>query len=281
MMQRSLVLVGGPDSGKTNYVGRLWLALDARKGALVAARQPDDIGYVLDTADHLLQGQFAPRTEHAERRDFEVVVARPEGEDETRVLIPDIKGELWRKAVLNSEIEPAWMDHLEASDGALLFVRVQSDQNIRPLDWVTSRRLLKVLAQDEERSSLPTQVLLCELLRFLELTLARRPDGELPRVSIVVTAWDLVDAGVAAAGPVAYLAKEYPLLAGRLKDCEGLAIKVFGLSVVGGDLAADPAYREAFLEAGIHENGWVVTESSGVWQRDADLTLPVSWVVGD
>ena len=62
-MTRSVVLLGGPDSGKTNYVGRLWTALDAGSWRLKATQQPDDIKFVLGVADHLYSGNFAPRSE--------------------------------------------------------------------------------------------------------------------------------------------------------------------------------------------------------------------------
>src|ERR1700722_5053574 len=101
MSRRSVILLGGPDSGKTNYIGRLWSALDAKSGSLVAAGQPQDIGFVLDTAEQLFQGHFAPHTSHAaNRRDFEVVVAPSAGGAETSIVIPDISGELWRTAVI-------------------------------------------------------------------------------------------------------------------------------------------------------------------------------------
>ena len=101
MTRRSVVLLGGPDSGKTNFIGRLWSALDARKGALVAVGQPDDIRFVLDTADHLFQGHFAPRTQVTDgRRDFEITVAPAAEGAEADILLPDVHGELWRKAVI-------------------------------------------------------------------------------------------------------------------------------------------------------------------------------------
>ncbi|MNR01470.1 hypothetical protein D3C85_1172750 [compost metagenome] len=71
-MSRSIILLGGPDSGKTNYIGRLWRALDDGTGALHAAEQPEDISFVLEVADHLFEGGFAPRSEHSDaRRDFD------------------------------------------------------------------------------------------------------------------------------------------------------------------------------------------------------------------
>lgn len=282
MTRRSVVLLGGPDSGKTNFIGRLWSALDARKGALVAVGQPDDIRFVLDTADHLFQGHFAPRTQLQDgRRDFEVTVAPPAGDSEADIVIPDVHGELWRKAVVSSEIPAEWMNELKGADGALLFVRVGSDQNVRPLDWVVSRALLQKTGNPEDQAKLPTQVMLCEIVRFLELSLKKRPDGTNPRLSLIVAAWDAVDAGKFAQGPVAYIKREYPMLAGKLADTQMLNVKVFGLSIVGGDLTADEAFRAEYLEAGMDGHGWVATqEANGEWQKDPDLTLPVAWVVG-
>jgi hypothetical protein len=207
-------------------------------------------------------------------------VADREGGEETAIVVPDISGELWRNAVHDCEIAPDWMEELRQADGALLFVRVGSDQDVRPLDWVTSQRMLAKLG-GTEAPGLPTQVMLCELIRFLEVTLADRPDGSHPRLSVVVSAWDLVDAQKVEEGPKAYLEREYPLLAGRLGDVDRLDVRVFGLSVVGGDLKADAACRDELLESGLDGHGWVAVENEdGTWTKDIDVTLPVAWVVG-
>lgn len=279
-MSRSIILLGGPDSGKTNYIGRLWRALDDGTGALHAAEQPEDIKFVLDVTDHLFQGGFAPRSEHSDaRRDFEVVVAATKDGIRSRVIVPDISGELWRNAVIDNEIAPDWMEELRRADAALLFVRVDSDQDVRPLDWVTSRNMLQRLGGEEDQG-LPTQVMLCELIRFLEGSLADREDGTPPRLSVVVTAWDLVDPAMFQNGPMAYLEREYPLVAGRLADLEELNVQVFGLSVVGGDLKHDPVYRQNFLEEGLDGQGWVAVRDGKVWRKDPDVTLPIAWAVG-
>lgn len=279
-MSNSIVLLGGPDSGKTNYVGRVWPALDAGGGRLHAARQPEDIRFVLDVTDHLNAGSFAPRSEHADdRRDFEVAVAAVIGGDETNIVIPDISGELWLSAAEQGEVSTELMEEMRSASGALLFVRVQSELAVRPLDWVTSKTLLCKLGNDDP--GLPTQVMLCELLRFLETTFTSRPGGQRPRVSVVVAAWDLVDPQTFKLGPKAWLGREYPLFAGRLDDIEGLDLRVFGLSVVGGDLRADKSCRDDVQENGLDGRGWVAVEDDGgTWRRDPDLTLPIAWAVG-
>lgn len=279
-MTRSIILLGGPDSGKTNYIGRLWQALDSETGTLHAAEQPEDINFVLEITDHLFQGGFAPRTEHSDaRRDFKVIVAAREHGSRAQVVVPDVSGELWRSAVIDNEIAPDWVNELQHADAALLFVRVCSDQDVRPLDWVTSRNMLEKIG-DVEDQGLPTQVMLCELIHFLEDSLANREDGGLPRLSVVVSAWDLVDADTFEHGPIAYLQSEYPLVAGRLADLDTLDVQVFGLSVVGGDLKHDELYRRAFLEAGMEGQGWVAVRDGDKWRKDSDVTLPIAWAVG-
>lgn len=280
-MSRSIVLLGGPDSGKTNYIGRVWPALDAGGGGLHAAVQPDDIRFVLEVADHLYSGNFAPRSEHAdERRDFEVVVAAEKGGDQTTIVIPDISGELWLSAADQGEVATTLMDEMRSASGALLFVRVNSEADVRPLNWVTSKLHFAKLGNIDD-DGLPTQVMLCELLRFLETSLSKRSDGLPPRVSIVVSAWDIVDQEKFTLGPKAWLDREYPLLAGRLGDIEAIDLKVFGLSVVGGDLKTDEACRNDVQENGLDGRGWVAIQNeTGEWHKDSDLTLPIAWAVG-
>ena len=83
----SVNLIGGPDAGKTNYIGRLWIALQTRCGAIVSAGTPNEIKYVEDVADHLNRGQFAPRTEQPSELEAEAGC----------VTIPLELGRSWKK----------------------------------------------------------------------------------------------------------------------------------------------------------------------------------------
>lgn len=326
MSLRSVILMGGPDSGKTNYLARLLPNFRKRKGTLRAEKLPDNIEYVDGAVEYLMQGSFAPRSDRnleEGRRDFTIQVRNFDGKGPlTELLVPDITGELWRNAVMLSELPEDWMQSLEEAAGALLFVRVHSELNVQPMDWVTARRLLELYAATEDTAcangeelqgeaevvaeaaptsglgeptgtkpeaknsppampEIPTQVLLCELLRYLDLLLVDRADGGRPRVAVVVAAWDLLDAEMRAAGPLAYLDREFPLFAGRLRSHSRLDIRLFGLSIVGGDLENDPAFKESFLKKDIVDQGWVVVEERGQQRQDADLTLPISWTVGE
>jgi hypothetical protein len=287
MTDHSIILVGGPDSGKTNYLARLWEALRSRDGGLRAPDVPTEIKYVEEALAYLLQGQFAPRSDKTleEGNSFSVpVVATGDvAAERFEIVVPDVSGELWKRAVETCELPIQWMNDLKSASGALLFVRIGSDQNVEPLDWVTAAALLRMPGVQPEdnggKRNIPTQVSLCELLRFMEFSLGAEDGKVRPRVAILVTAWDRLDAERAAAGPTAYLTAEYPLLAGRLRDISKFDVRVFGVSVVGGDFV-DEEFKQIFFHTDLKSAGFVVQERQGRIEKKQDLTLPVAWIVG-
>ena len=285
MTTRNVILVGGPDTGKTNFIGRLWIALRTGGGALTASRTPDEIKYVEDAVDYLHRGSFAPRTDKNLEAD-QASVTIPFGLDESydgevaELVIPDISGEVWKTAVETNELAPERMAQLEGAVGALLFVRVLSPLNVNPLDWVNTAELMEYQGDDAQPGEMPTQVMLCEFLRLLELKL---PDGmttQKPRIAVIVTAWDLLDSDRSAAGPRAYLQKEYPLFAGRLADLDRFEITIFAMSILGGDPQVDEGFRDKLLDSGLKSAGFVRFDNDGTVEEVSDLTVPVAWAIG-
>ncbi len=282
MSNESIVLVGGPNSGKSNFLGRLWVSLSKGEGALLAPSDPDKITYVESLVAHLYQGKFAPRSSSSLEEgshDLTIDVALKNNQDiAASLVVPDVLGEIWKKAVTTSELPQVWYDRLTKSSSALIFVRVHSDDNHEPLDWVTARELLESgLADGNNPTEIPKQVELCELLRILENTL----DGSAgkPRVVVVVSAWDLLDEQARSAGPTAYLKKQFPLFAGRLLNESNLNVKVIGLSVLGCDVS-DPAFKLLIQEHGIVGKGYVVEDGFPSPLEQKDISLPIQWLLG-
>lgn len=280
MANNSIVLVGGPDSGKSNFIGRLWLALQSRKGMVTASVTPDDIKYVESIADHILQGRFAPRTEKEEsKREFKITVKTPAGDD-VDIIIPDVSGELWKKAVDTLEISQEWLSVVNNSSCALLFLRVLSDANVQPLDWVNSKQYLELgLGEVSNNHDLPTQVALLELLRFLEENLSST-SGNKPRVAIIITAWDLVNQEDAKHGPRAFLKEMFPLFEGRISDIQDIDVGVFASSILGGDFSIRK-FVEEYQSTDIDNLGYVIQESVDGNEKKFDITLPIAWLLGN
>jgi hypothetical protein len=289
MSEHSIVLLGGPDSGKTNYMSRLWLALNSKKAGLVASKNPEDIKYVEGGAEHILGGAFAPRSDTNSlpgdlTLDLPVRLASDQNGKEVNISVPDVSGELWKEAIERGDVTQEWMEALQQASGALLFVRVLSEANVAPLDWVNAAEYLGWAGVGKPKDGqgndalVPTQVALCEMLRFLDETL-KRVDGRPPKVAVLITAWDLIDKQRRANGPNVFLKEEYPLFAGRLADCTSLDVRAFGVSVVGGDFQ-DIEFTKKFLAGDINDMGYVEVDDpvNGNIQIQ-DVTLPVTWVV--
>ena len=279
------MMIGAPESGKTSYLARLWQALRGGEGRLQATQTDDDVTYVIDALTHLLQGEFAPRTEtgaHMDRKcTIDVAWERDERTRHAQLVVPDVNGELWEEAMETNELPEEWMAGVRGAVGALLFVRVLSPLNKPALDLVTARELLQLDGSSESESSnearIPTDVQLCEFLRFLEFALGRDSSVAKPRVAVMVTAWDMVDKDRAKAGPRGYLGEEFPLFDGRLDDISDLEVGVFGVSAVGGDFR-DDAFKQRFLAGDIEEFGYVATEP-GADPPKEDVAAPVHWIL--
>lgn len=274
-----MILIGGPDTGKTNFLARLIAQLRDGAGSLQATRLPDEMRYIEDALAHLMKGQFAPRSHNTTEElsgDITVEVRHGGSGDEATLSVPDVSGETWDDVARSAEISQGWLDRVRSASGALLFVRVLSELNSFPMDWVNARRLL-ALTGPNEGFALPTQVMLCELLRLLEENLASESE-EAPRIGVVVTAFDRLDAATRAKGPAAFLEATFPLFAGRIANATAVEIGVFGSSVVGGELG-DDEFREGYLDGDIVESGYVVDGTTTPPVEVGDISLPVSWVL--
>ena len=281
----SVLLIGGHDTGKSIYIGRLWLALRRGNGLLAMPEDPNEIEYVEGLIRDLEQGHYPGRTDNdGEPRDFEGTVLIRGGERRgatAHIVVPDAAGELWERASEERELENRWIGRIHACTGALLFLRFGSKHHVEGLDWVTSAEKMKLpLAQALQKEGIATQVVLTDMLNMLELHLGKDPHVSRPRVSIVVAAWDALPPETRAAGPRAYIDTQYPMFGGRLRDYGRLTTRVFATSITGGDLNT-AAHRSAFLKSNADEEGYVVYQQDNDEQlRSSDLTLPVAWALG-
>lgn len=289
---QSVLLIGGPDAGKTNFVTRIWLAIDESKGSLRSDGLPDDLEYVQDGAEKLLGGDFVARTSREVHHHIEIPV-QASGRAQVRhakLVVPDCSGEEWMKIYRLREWSAGWEEAISELCGCLLFVRVDSDQNVAALDWITCERLFgtpailpDISGDESEDFKPPTQVVLTDWLQCLRRAFTSRVGGSFrPRIGIVVAAWDSVPAEQQAAGPEAYLESNYPMLMQFIRtNAKHFNFAVFGVSIVGGDLENAPDFRRDYLngEQDPADRGYVWHSLDGRLVQAYDLTLPVAWAM--
>lgn len=136
----SVLLIGGPDAGKSNYLFRLWIALNDGRGALTKDGLPSDVEYLRAGAERLLEGAFAGRTSKEVHERIEMPVKTSESGAQVRrgvLLVPDMPGEQIRAIYRNRQWSKAWEEHISARCGCLIFIRAGSSENVVSLDWAT------------------------------------------------------------------------------------------------------------------------------------------------
>lgn len=287
----SVLLVGGPDAGKTNFLIRLWIALQSGEGRLQSDGLPEDMEYLNAGAQALLGGEFAPRTsQEVHTRNVIPVSASTEGSDfRGQLVVPDSSGEEWMLIHRNREWSERWEAAIPSLLGCLLFIRAGSVEIHAPLDWVscmdyfgTGANLPDSADSGGEEFAMPTQVVLIDWLQCLRAAVAAHGAGSLRlRVGVVVSAWDRVPTDQQGEDPLSYVATNFPMFHDfMLSNRERFAFECFGVSVVGGDLELAPGFREEYLRGVPARAGYVVHALGGTPTRTGDHTLPLAWAMG-
>ncbi len=279
--EKTVLIVGGPDSGKTNYLGRLWLAIHNQKNKLEVDGTPADLAYLNEIASYYLKGQFAPRTSADFRTKVAISIKTNSGgkSNKIKLTVPDVSGEEWIEIYKKRGWSDQWEKIVSDIIGCLLFVRVDSSQNVPAIDWINWPRIYKNPTPNIQGA--PTQVLLVDWLQCLITIFNEIEFRDRPRICIVVSAFDLVASEQKKLGPDEYLKSNFPLFWQYIHTQDYLMnIKVFGTSIAGGDFNTDQNFRKTFIESDPEEAGCVYFHSDTGVKETKDMTLPVAWVMG-
>jgi hypothetical protein len=288
---RTVLLIGGPDAGKTNFLSRLWLSLQVGDGLLAKTELPSDLDYLKTGADHLLRGEFAPHTSHDihDRTEIPVKSARGGREFLGTLVVPDLPGEKVLSVFRTRQWSTEWESAIRPGCGCLLFVRIDSEELIAPLDWMscpthfgTPVACVAPVKDTKNEVKPPTQVVLVDWLQFLRKAFTERVSGNYrPRVGIVVAAWDRAPVDQKEAGPKAWITSNLPLLSQYIEtNDDEFEFAYFGVSVASGDFKTDPEFKASYLQGDPRRAGQAVYSLSGTLEVSNDITLPVAWALG-
>ena len=231
------LMLGLPGSGKTTFLAALWYVVTSGEvsGALdLEALGPQNI-YLNSIRDTWLVGDEFERTSMVV--ESSTMTLGVGGDDSHEVVIPDLSGEHSRETFVSR----AWPDELStlvtSTEGILLFVH--AEEIVAPRTIMEAQAVLGdssqagVVAEPSwtpDRS--PTAVKLIDLLQLAKWTRATESPT---RLSLVASAWDLVEESFSS--PADWLAEEMPLLDQFLRNNpEAYSTRVFGVSAQGAQL---------------------------------------------
>ena len=234
MSESTFVMVGLHESGKSTYIAAAFHTLKVRSEDSLRLRQlPEDREYLLDLEQRWLDLEPVGHSAHGLPRRIELPLSDTQLGD-IELIIPDISGENFDHAWETDEWDPEIVALLQQARGLMIFVRANDVDQPELIDVGTPPPAGETpRPNDWSPEMAPTQTKLVDLLERIEELLG----GTMPRLAVVVSAWDSVGPEMA---PNDWLHWKVPLLAQWLTaNSPRIEWRSFGVSAQGDELDAE------------------------------------------
>jgi len=278
MSPPEIVVLGGPNSGKTHFAGQLYGRLQRRPEALRLrqdAGTPPDLHVLEEVLRCLESGRAAAHTASATWD----TVSLPLVDTQERPMDlrwPDYGGEQINAVTKDRLVSEHWRERLVAASGWLLFIRLRNEITY-PDRLATLTDGPPETADPETRKDWDANAKLVELLQILlhvgEIGTVKRITA--PRLAVLLSCYDEQGGGLQP--PREALRARLPLLSSFIEsNWRAESLSIWGLSSLGRLLKEDSS-DDAFIDSGPEFQGWIVPPEGG--KRDPDLTAPLAWIL--
>lgn len=271
-----IVLLGGPNSGKTHYAGQLYGRLKRKPGALELRGTPADLSALEEVLHCLENGHAAEHTSTGTWTD----VLLPLKDSRGKMLDlrwPDYGGEQLQMIFTERQVNETWRSELRQAEGWLLLIRLRKETTYPDALEELTKRAAGGNGTPARTGDWDANARWVELLQILLHvagvgTVSRRDQ---PRLAVLLSCYDEV--AVEGRRPSQVLTQHLPLVATFIDSLwEPNAVSVWGLSALGCLLEKD-SDDENFINQGPEQQGWIISPEG---QQHSDLSLPLAWLLG-
>lgn len=274
-----LVLLGGPNSGKTHFAGQLYGRLQRKPGLLQLRKDqgtPSDLSALEEVLRCLEDGHAAEHTPASTWAEVLLPLVDSKG-NPMDLRWPDYGGEQLRSVFEGRTVPEAWRLRLEKADGWVLLIRLKGETTYPDaLSQLTKRGE----GQNGTAARAGTWDANARWVELLQILLHVAGQGvvqplRLPRLAVLLSCYDELSAGTDV--PADVLARSLPLVSSFLtSNWEDGAVSVWGLSALGRALEKESS-DEQFIDEGPELQGWIVGPHGG--DPDTDLSRPIAWLL--
>lgn len=278
--QNRILVIGGPNAGKTHFGGQLYGRLRSKKFSykIHPNNIPTDLTIFEDVLNKLYEGKRADHTEHSANKSVELIV---DDEQNSNILFsfPDYAGEQVKAIVSSRQINNIWKKYIEESTSWMLFVRLDEIANI---DDITNNGLPDSETLTERSKTKPPVkvsdvaffIELLQILLYLKKTSSFTKINE-PKITVVLSCWDLLNQADNTL-PSDVLKDKLPMLyhfiANNWKENR---FDILGLSSTQKELTDEP--DEDYIENTPINFGYFVNQKG---EKEKDLTLLIGTLIG-
>ncbi len=281
--RKSVLILGGPNTGKSHYAFQLFGRLRVGGCNLELRRTPDNISLFEAGLQRLNQGLAATHTSMDTY--LECTLPLRLGDRKVDVCWPDYDGEQLFRQVTQRRITQSWKDRLRSADAWMLFIRLAITQRLKdvladpleaeiPTAKGTPKEDGGLFHRADELSGQAKLIELLQMLLHVRRVDISRPTLA-PMLGVVISCWDELGADKVMA-PEDLLSKQAPLICQFLQaNWDPKSRHIMGLSSTEKPLSKETP-DEGYKAKGPECFGFAI-DRNGMETRD--LTLPISMLL--
>lgn len=279
MITMQHTIIGMPGSGKTTYLAALWHLLTSNEVncKFTLNRLVGDRAYLDKIAELWQNCEEVPRTSLAAETKVSIEVKDCHTGKNALLNFPEFSGESFELQLASRKCKRDYVEGFDGSGGILLFVtadKVTDGMSIRDVAPVIQGQDITEVPEEHtewDHKMVPSQVSLVELLQFLQNKPFKTSNR---RLSIIISAWDVVKTQSLTLSPSVWLERELPLFFQFLmNNRDYFDFQVFGISAQGGDVTSDSRHELALK---------IPSKRIACIGEDTephDLTSPIAWLM--
>ena len=273
-----ILIIGGPDTGKTHFGGQLYGRLQSRMGAYRITSPPENLTVFKEVLENLNEGRSAGHTNVSANEVLELDLADSEGEA-TSLRFPDYGGEQVNTIVTDRRVNKTWTNQLRISTSWMLFIRPDRLPEIEDIvnRGLPEQKILELRSKDETPMKLSAPAFYTELLQIL-LYAQKTVSGyaEQPKLVITLSCWDLIAEVDKKKRPAEVLKEKAPALSEFIQSTWPQNHMVIGLSSTERTLSlTEPDL--GFAKRGPENFGFLITPQG---EQERDLTVSIKILLG-
>lgn len=278
--ENDILILGGPNVGKTHYGGQLYGRLMNKKGLYKILSPPESLNIFKEVINTLAEGKSAGRTHVSSNEQLSLEV---EDLDKNRTIFsfPDYGGEQIDKIVNERKIDTAWKDKIHNSTAWMLFIRLDVIKTIEDVvnRGIPDQEVLKLRHEGKNPLTKSASAFLIELLQILlyvkKISTLEKTFN--PKLTVVLSCWDNIDGVQEGTIPSELLKERLPLVKQYIDSVwEKEALSIIGLSSTERTLSAKSTDEE-YIEKGPENFGYIINTDG---KRENDLTQSIASIIG-
>ena len=276
----NILIIGGPNAGKTHFGGQLFGRLNSRQFEykISSNNRPSDLTIFEDVLTKLAEGKRAGHTESSANRTIKLQAENSKG-DNIIFSFPDYAGEQVKMLVDNRRVNDLWKEYIDESNSWILFVRLDETDVFEDI----INRGIPSPEEIQKRKTKTPPVKISDAANFVELlqTLLYIKGVSIlqktikPNLTIILSCWDLLNLNKTAI-PSQILKERLPLLWNFItNNWSENSLTILGLSSTEKSLSDDP--DDDYIDRTPMNFGYIINEKGKI---EKDLTLSIPRFIG-